>query len=46
MGLLIGKFCQFFADLSAHNMIMAGYYHFMFLLIKLLETHYCIYPRY
>ena len=30
LGLLIGKFRQFLTKLSAHDMIMAGYYHFTF----------------
>ena len=30
LGLLIGKFCQFLTELSARNLIMAGYYRFTF----------------
>ena len=30
LGLLSSKFRQFLAELSAHNTIMAGYYHFTF----------------
>ena len=38
LGLLIGKFCQFMTELSAHNMIMARYYHFTFLLNWILAS--------
>ena len=30
VGMLIGKFCQFWTELSAHNIIMTGYYRFTF----------------
>ena len=30
LGMLIGKFCQFWTELSAHNIIMTGYYRFTF----------------
>ena len=33
LGLLIGKFGQFLTELSAHNMIMAGYFRFSFLFL-------------
>ena len=32
MGLLMGKFCQFLTESSAHNTIVFGYYGFTFLL--------------
>ena len=31
LGLLIGEFCQFLAELSSHDMIKSGYYSFTFL---------------
>ena len=37
MGSLIGKFLQFLIALSAHDMIMAGYYHSMFLFLLFLH---------
>ena len=33
LGLLIGKFCQIFMELSAHNTIMAGYCSLTFLFV-------------
>ena len=33
LGLLMGKFCQIFTELSARDTIMAGYYSLTFLLI-------------
>ena len=38
LGLLMDKFCQIVAELSAHNTIMAGYYSLTFLLGNDLKT--------
>ena len=36
LGLLMGKFCQFLAELSARDTIMAGFYRFTFCLFVVL----------
>ena len=33
LGLLMGKFCQFLTELSAHYTTVAGYYNFTFLFL-------------
>ena len=43
LGLLMGKFHQFLTELSARNMIMAGYYGLMLLLvIQFCIWFYCV----
>ena len=33
-GSVMGKFCEFLTELSAHHRIVAGHYHFTFFLNK------------
>ena len=42
LGLLMGKFCQFFTELSVHDTVMAGHYNLTFLFVHSITFEPCM----